>query len=112
MKMKAAILEQVNTPLVIEEVELDEPKAGEVLVKMVATGVCHTDLHCMKGDLATPPPVVLGHNTGALCSDWTPTEEGYDIEEVEAHHKHAYRLIYKVRNNKHLFSHLFSPVKE
>jgi 2-oxoglutarate ferredoxin oxidoreductase subunit alpha len=43
------------------------------------------------------PPVVLGHNTGALCSDWTPTEEGYDIEEVEAHHKHAYRLIYKVR---------------
>ena len=51
------------------------------------------------------PPVVLGHNTGALCSDWTPTEEGYDIEEVEAHHKHAYRLIYKVRNNKHIFNH-------
>jgi 2-oxoglutarate ferredoxin oxidoreductase subunit alpha len=53
------------------------------------------------------PPVVLGHNTGALCSDWTPTEEGYDIEEVEAHHKHAYRLIYKVRNNRHLFNHLY-----
>ena len=53
------------------------------------------------------PPVVLGHNTGALCSDWTPTEEGYDIEEVEAHHKHAYRLIYKVRNNKELFSNLY-----
>ncbi|MCL4475769.1 MAG: 2-oxoglutarate ferredoxin oxidoreductase subunit alpha, partial [Nitrospirae bacterium] len=42
------------------------------------------------------PPVVLGQNTGALCSDWTPTEEGYDIEEVAAHHKHAYRLIYKI----------------
>lgn len=53
------------------------------------------------------PPVQLGHNTGALCSDWTPTIEGYDIEEVEAHHKHAYRLIYKVRNNKDQFSHLF-----
>jgi 2-oxoglutarate ferredoxin oxidoreductase subunit alpha len=53
------------------------------------------------------PPVVLGHNTGAMCSDWTPTEEGYDIEEVEAHHKHAYRLIYKVRNNRDLFSHLY-----
>lgn len=52
------------------------------------------------------PPVVLGHNTGALCSDWTPTEEGYDIEEVEAHHKHAYRLIYKVRNHRHFFSRL------
>ncbi len=53
------------------------------------------------------PPVQMGHNTGALCSDWTPTEEGYDIEEVEAHHKHAYRLIYKVRNNRHLFSDLY-----
>lgn len=53
------------------------------------------------------PPVVLGHNTGALCSDWTPTEEGYDIEEVGAHHKHAYRLIYKVRNHRELFSSLY-----
>jgi len=56
------------------------------------------------------PPVVLGHNTGALCSDWTPTLEGYDIEEVEAHHKHAYRLIYKVRNNRHLFNHLYEKI--
>jgi len=52
-------------------------------------------------------PVVMGHNTGALCSDWTPTEEGYDIEEVEAHHKHAYRLIYKVRNHRDIFNHHF-----
>jgi len=52
------------------------------------------------------PPVQMGQNTGGLCSDWTPTEEGYDIEEVEAHHKHAYRLIYKVRNNTDLFSQL------
>ena len=51
------------------------------------------------------PPVQMGTNMGGLCSDWTPTEEGYDIEEVEAHNKHAYRLIYKVRNNKQLFSH-------
>lgn len=51
------------------------------------------------------PPVQMGLNTGGLCSDWTPTPEGYDIEEVEAHHQHAYRLIYKVRNNRDLFSH-------
>jgi len=50
------------------------------------------------------PPVVLGKNTGALCSDWTPTEEGYDIETVEAQHKHAYRLIYKIRNHKDVIS--------
>ena len=51
------------------------------------------------------PPVQMGHNTGGICSDWTPTVEGYDIEEVEAHHKHAYRLIYKVRNHRDLFNH-------
>jgi 2-oxoglutarate ferredoxin oxidoreductase subunit alpha len=51
------------------------------------------------------PPVQMGKNTGGLCSDWTPTEQGYDIEEVEDHHKHAYRLIYKVRNNRQLFNH-------
>jgi 2-oxoglutarate ferredoxin oxidoreductase subunit alpha len=49
----------------------------------------------------------MGYNTGALCSDWTPTIEGYDIEEVEEHHKHAYRLIYKVRNNRQLYENLY-----
>jgi 2-oxoglutarate/2-oxoacid ferredoxin oxidoreductase subunit alpha len=53
------------------------------------------------------PPVQMGTNTGGLCSDWTPTIEGFDIEEVEAHHQHAWRLIYKVRNNKDLFDHLY-----
>lgn len=50
------------------------------------------------------PPVVLGHNTGGACSDWTPTGEGYDTEEVEWQHKHAYRLIYKVRNHKDIIA--------
>jgi 2-oxoglutarate ferredoxin oxidoreductase subunit alpha len=39
-----------------------------------------------------------------MCSDWTPTEEGYDIETVEAHHKHSYRMIYKIRNHKDIIS--------
>jgi 2-oxoglutarate/2-oxoacid ferredoxin oxidoreductase subunit alpha len=50
------------------------------------------------------PPVVVGKGTNALCSDWTPTEEGFDIETVEAHHKHAYRLIYKIRNHRDLIT--------
>jgi 2-oxoglutarate ferredoxin oxidoreductase subunit alpha len=50
------------------------------------------------------PPVVLGRNTNALCSDWTPTEEGYDIETLEAQHKHSYRLIYKIRNHKDIIT--------
>lgn len=61
MKMKAAVLNELNTPLKIEELELDEPRDGEVLVKMVATGVCHSDIHVIKGDLASALPVVLGH---------------------------------------------------
>jgi S-(hydroxymethyl)glutathione dehydrogenase/alcohol dehydrogenase len=66
MKMKAAILEELNKPLKIEEVELDAPKDKEVLVKVMATGVCHTDIHCIKGDLATPLPVVLGHEGAGI----------------------------------------------
>jgi len=50
------------------------------------------------------PPVVLGKNTGALCSDWTPTAEGYDIEDITWQHRHAYRLIYKIRNHKDLIT--------
>jgi 2-oxoglutarate/2-oxoacid ferredoxin oxidoreductase subunit alpha len=53
------------------------------------------------------PPVQMGNNCGGLCSDWTPSEEGYDIEDVQAHHKHSYRLIYKVRNNRPLFNGLY-----
>jgi 2-oxoglutarate ferredoxin oxidoreductase subunit alpha len=47
-------------------------------------------------------PVVLGKGTGGACSDWTPTEEGYDTEEIEAQMKHSYRLVYKIRNNREL----------
>ena len=66
MKIKAAVLEQINTPLVIEEVELDEPKDNEVLVKIAAIGVCHSDIHCMHGDLSVPLPIVLGHEAAGI----------------------------------------------
>ena len=45
MKIKAAVAWEANSPLKIEEVDLELPKRGEVLVKMVATGVCHTDAY-------------------------------------------------------------------
>jgi 2-oxoglutarate ferredoxin oxidoreductase subunit alpha len=48
------------------------------------------------------PPVVLGAGTGGACSDWTPTEEGYDTEEIDAQMKHAYRLIHKIRNHREI----------
>ncbi len=59
--MKAAVLYEPNTPLKIEEVELDEPQANEILVKLEAVGVCHTDLSFMKGEMPVPMPIVVGH---------------------------------------------------
>lgn len=60
MLIKAAVARAINE-LTIEEIELDAPKAGEVLVKMRAAGVCHSDLHTYKGELRSTPPIVLGH---------------------------------------------------
>ena len=62
MKTKAAVAYEPNAPLVLEEIELDPPKAGEILVKLKATGICHSDLHAWKREWSMMPfPVVLGH---------------------------------------------------
>ena len=59
--MKAAVLYEPKTPLVIEDIELDDPKEGEVLVKIGAAGICRSDRHFMHGDAPIALPVVLGH---------------------------------------------------
>jgi S-(hydroxymethyl)glutathione dehydrogenase/alcohol dehydrogenase len=62
MRIKAAVLEEFGAPLAIQDVELAEPKAGEVLVRLVACGVCHTDLYTASGaDPSGYAPTVLGH---------------------------------------------------
>ncbi len=62
MKIRAAVLEEFGRPLVVQEVELAEPKAGEVLVRLAACGVCHTDLYTASGaDPTGYAPCVLGH---------------------------------------------------
>ena len=62
MRMRAAVLEEFGKPLVIQELELDEPKDDEVLVRLVACGVCHTDLYTASGvDPSGYSPTVLGH---------------------------------------------------
>jgi S-(hydroxymethyl)glutathione dehydrogenase/alcohol dehydrogenase len=62
MKVRAAVLEEFGQPLVVQEVELAEPKAGEALVRLVACGVCHTDLYTASGaDPTGYAPCVLGH---------------------------------------------------
>ena len=58
MKSRAAILHDVGGPWSVEEFELDPPKAGEVLVQMAAAGLCHSDDHILKGDMAAPNEVL------------------------------------------------------
>src|SRR3954453_1776013 len=62
MKIRAAVLEEFAKPMVVQELDLAEPKAGEVLVRLVACGVCHTDLYTASGaDPSGYSPAVLGH---------------------------------------------------
>lgn len=59
--MRAAVLDRPGSQLRVEELELDPPGPGEVLVRMAASGVCHSDLHRADGDWGPVPPTVLGH---------------------------------------------------
>ena len=59
--MKAALLHEVDTPLTVEDVQIDEPGAREVLIRTGAAGVCRSDLHFLEGTYRTPLPTILGH---------------------------------------------------
>lgn len=73
MKTKAAVSYEPGKPLVIEELEIDEPKAGEVRVKMVAVGLCHSDYHVMAGDRPVGMrPMVLGHEGAGVVESVGP----------------------------------------
>jgi Zn-dependent alcohol dehydrogenase len=61
MRIRAAVASAIDAPVAVEDLVLSEPRAGEVLVRVSAAGVCHTDYHYLRGDLACPLPVVPGH---------------------------------------------------
>jgi S-(hydroxymethyl)glutathione dehydrogenase/alcohol dehydrogenase len=70
MKTRAAVAWEAGKPLTIEEVDLQGPQAGEVLVRIVATGVCHTDAYTLSG--ADPEglfPAILGHEGGGIVEE-------------------------------------------
>jgi len=78
VKIRAAVLEEFGRPLVVQEVELEEPKVGEVLVRLAACGVCHTDMYTASGvDPTGYSPCVLGHE-GAGIVEWV----GDDVRSV------------------------------
>src|SRR5215471_14648324 len=70
--MRASILSEVGGHLTLEDIPRPSPKAGEVLVKVAACGVCHTDLHVMKGEVKFPLPCVLGHEISGVVEEHAP----------------------------------------
>ena len=62
----AAVMTAVGAPLDVQEITVDDPRAGEVLVRMAASGVCRSDLHTLDGMLPYPLPVVLGHEGAGI----------------------------------------------
>jgi len=83
MKIKAAVLNAMgmqppyadSKPLSIESVELDPPGHGEVLVKIAAAGLCHSDLSVINGDRPRPTPMVLGHEAAGIVEELGPGVE-------------------------------------
>src|SRR5271168_3889584 len=77
MKIRAAVLHQMGAPrpyaqsrpLAIEEVELDAPGANEVLVRIAAAGLCHSDLSVINGDRPRPMPMALGHEAAGVVEE-------------------------------------------
>ena len=69
MKTQAAILWEVGAPWSVEEIELDPPGPGEVLVKLAASGMCHSDEHLVTGDLPFELPIIGGHEGGGVVQE-------------------------------------------
>jgi alcohol dehydrogenase len=77
MKIKSAVLERMGTgppytkskPLVVQELELDPPGPGEVLVRVAAAGLCHSDLSVINGDRPRPTPMALGHEAAGIVEE-------------------------------------------
>jgi len=72
VKTRAAVLTGYHTPFDVREIELDEPRAGEVLLKMSAAGLCHSDLHMVDGDNVVRFPIVGGHEAAGVVEQVGP----------------------------------------
>jgi aryl-alcohol dehydrogenase len=66
MKVMAAVVETKDGPFVFRDVEVDAPRSDEIVVRIVATGICHTDAHIRSQGYETPLPFVLGHEGAGL----------------------------------------------
>ena len=87
MKIKAAVLEEIgrlgpyvdSRPISVSEIDLEEPRNGEVLVKIVAAGLCHSDLSVVNGDRPRQLPLVMGHESAGIIEAIGPDVDRFDV---------------------------------
>ena len=65
-RAKAVVCREINQPVVVEEIEVESPRRGEVMIRLAACGVCHSDYSVTTGTIPFPPPVVLGHEGAGI----------------------------------------------
>jgi S-(hydroxymethyl)mycothiol dehydrogenase len=82
MQIRGVVVRAPGAPINVEEIELDAPGPGEVLVKILATGVCHSDLHCAKGAFGTEFPYLLGHEATAVIEALGPDVKERSVGEA------------------------------
>ena len=87
MKMRAAVLRQSglprpyasSKPLNIEEIDLEAPREGEVLIKIKAVGLCHSDLVAISGERGKPMPIVIGHEAAGVIVELGKSVDQFQI---------------------------------
>ncbi|MHB8105027.1 MAG: Zn-dependent alcohol dehydrogenase [Dehalococcoidales bacterium] len=112
--MKAAVCYEFNKPLVLEDVTLREPGKGEVKIRLVATAICHSDIHDMKGEMPGPTPFLGGHEAAGyiekLGEGVTSISVGDPV--VVSLLASCGKCYYCVTGLPHLCEHRFDPPKE
>jgi NDMA-dependent alcohol dehydrogenase len=76
---KAVICREINKPVVVETVQVESPRRNEVMVRMEACGVCHSDLSATNGAIPLPPPLVLGHEAAGVIEEVGPGVTGVAV---------------------------------
>src|SRR5687767_5160419 len=76
IRIRAVVLDRPGVPSRVEELVLAEPRSGEVRVRMLASGVCHSDLHVRDGEWDRPGPIVMGHEGAGVIEALGPDVDG------------------------------------
>jgi Zn-dependent alcohol dehydrogenase len=85
VQTRAAVLRAVPSPLVLEDITLDPPRAGEVLIRMVAAGICGSDKHVLDGHFPSPVPAVCGHEGAGVVEAVGPGTTGIAVGDHVIH---------------------------